>query len=136
MAKKLKKTLFTEMRWTYMTFAVLGIIFAILVLAVPSIVETIEKAVPNLSKTVGDISVKTYLLISLGVSVLADLLYFYLITRVADGRSKGTVLLVLLILRVATAIVGLINSNTPMNMSAIIDVVTLFGFFRFKNESE
>ncbi|MBQ9012401.1 MAG: hypothetical protein IJ094_02365 [Bacilli bacterium] len=136
MAKKLKKTLFTEMRWAYMTFAVLGIIFAILVLAVPSIVETIEKAVPNLSKTVGDISVKTYLLISLGVSVLVDLLYFNLITRVADGRSKGTVLLVLLILRVATAIVGLINSNTPMNMSAIIDVVTLFGFFRFKNESE
>ncbi len=136
MAKQPNDSLFKKMRLAYMTFAIIGIVCAIIILAVPSISTTIEKAVPDLAKSLSGMSIKTFFAFSFGFGALVDLLYYYLIVRCADGKSKGTVLLVLLVLRVLTAIVGLITTKTPMNIGAIIDAVTLFALIKFKKENE
>ena len=136
MSKKSKKTIFKEMRWEYMVFAVIASILGILIVAVPSIMETINKAVPDLSNSLGGVDVKNYILVSLVFSALVDLLYFYLITRCADGKSKGTFLLILLVLRVLTAIVAVFTTKTSISLDAMMDAVTLFYFIRFKNESK
>ena len=123
MSKRTKKALFKEMRWVYMTFAVLAIIFGIVLLAVPSVPEAINNAVPNLSDSLGGGDVKYSLFGILCFSALLDIWYFYLITRCAEGKSNGTLLLVLLSLRVVTAIVGIFITKTPINLDVIIDAI-------------
>jgi len=135
MSKKSKQKVFKGMRWAYMTFAILGIIVFILVLTVPSITDTINKAVPDLSKSLGGMDVKYFILGSFGIGILIDIWYFYLISRCADGKSNGTLLLILLALRVITAIVAIFTKNTPMNLGSIIDAVTLFFLLLYRSEN-
>ena len=118
-----------------MTFAILGVIAFILILSVPNISETINNAVPDFSKSLGGMDVKYYILTAFGVGILLDILYFYLITRYADGKSKGTFLLILLSLRVISATVAIFTTHTPMSLGSIIDCVTLFFLLRYRKEN-
>ena len=135
MSKKSNQEVFKGMRWVYMTFAILGIIAFILILSVPNISETINNAVPDFSKSLGGMDVKYYILGSFGIGILIDIWYFYLITRYADGKSKGTLLLILLSLRVISATVAIFTTHTPMSLGSIIDCVTLFFLLRYRKEN-
>ena len=115
-----------------MTFAILGIICFVLLLNVSSVLETIEKHAANITKSLGDLDLKTYLLVILGVCILLDIWYFYLITRCATSKSKGTLLLVLLVLSIATGIVQMLTTKSFYDLSLIIDAITLFGLYHFK----
>ena len=136
MLKKSKKARFKETRWIYMIFVIFAVVFGILIFTVPSIIETINSTLPNLSESIGDLDVKSYLIIMLSVGALFDLWYFYLITRCANGKSKGTLLLVLLVLRVATGVVNMITTKSYYDIGLIADAVTLFHLLRFKSESK
>lgn len=133
--KKSNKVRFKEMRWMYMIFAVLGIIFGIATLAVPGVSEAIKNAAPNLVASLGGMDLNYYLFTIFFINALLDIWYFYLITRCADGKSKGTLLLVLLSLRVITAIVAIFTTNTPMSLDAITDAVTLIFLIYYRKEN-
>lgn len=135
MRKKSNKERFKETRWVYMIFAVLGIILGIAILAVPGVSETVKNAAPDLVDSLGDMDLNYYLFTIFCLDALLNIWYFYLITRCADGKSKGTLLLVLLSLRVITAIVAIFTQNTPMSLNAIIDAITLIFLIYYKKEN-
>ena len=68
-SRKPNKTVFKGMRIVYAIYAILALIFCALVLFVPSISEAFEKAISDASISIGDISVKNFLIISLDPSV-------------------------------------------------------------------
>lgn len=119
----------------YAIYAILALIFCALVLFVPSISEAFEKAISDASISIGDISVKNFLIISLAISALFDLWYFYLISRCADGKSKGTLLLVLLVLSVVSGVINIITTKTFSDIGLVIDAVTLFYLILYRREN-
>ena len=135
MKRKSNKKVFKEMRWVYFIYAAIALIFFVLVLCLPSISEAFEKAMSNVSINIGNISVKTYLLICLGISAVFDLWYFYLITRCANGKSKGTFLLVLLVLGVVSGVINMITTKNYYDIAFVIDAVTLFYLVQSRKEN-
>lgn len=135
MKRKSNKTVLKGMRWVYVIYAVFALIFCALVLFVPSISEAFEKAMSNSSISIGNISVKTYLTVSFAVGALVDLLYFYLISRCVNGNSKGTFLLVLLVLGVVSGVINVITTKSFSNVGLVIDAVTLFYLILYRKEN-
>ena len=135
MKRKSNEKALREMRWLYVIFAVLALVFFALVLFIPSITEAFEKAMAETKTSIGNISVKTYLLVSLGTGALFDLLHFYLITRCVNKKSKGTFLLVLLVLSVVGSVINMITTKSYSDIGLVIDAVTLFYLIRYRKEN-
>ncbi|MBR1883436.1 MAG: hypothetical protein IJ809_00555 [Clostridia bacterium] len=136
MASKSRKTIFKEMRWAYLVFAIIAVIFGIIIIAIPSVIETVNKTLPNLSQSLGGVDLKTYFIVSLSISVLFDIWYAYLISRCADGKSKGTLLLILLILGVVSGIVTMLTTKSFYDARLVIDAVTLLFLIRYKTANK
>lgn len=135
MKRKSNEKILRGMRWVYVIYAVLALVFFALVLFIPSITEAFEKAIAETATSIGNISVKTFLLVSLGTSALFDLWHFYLITRCVNGKSKGTLLLVLLVLAVISSVIKMINTKSFSDIGLIINAVTLFYLILYRKEN-
>lgn len=119
--KKGPKETIKGFSYVYLLFAVLGCIFAILVLLVPNLDETLRQAV----KYPDNISPKVFIETSIITSSLCDLWYFWLARRYANGKSKGYFYMVLLILGVAGGLLSIFTGTK--NFSSINFIIALVG---------
>ena len=75
--------------------------------------------------------------ISTGVVVLINLWYFFLVRRVADGKSNGTFYMVLLILGIVGSIVTFLTTKgigKALSFDAVIDMVGLYYLLQARKE--
>ena len=119
--KKGPKETIKGFSYVYLFFAVLGCIFAILVLLVPNFNEAL-KQVPEIPK---NISPKAFFVTLIITSSLCDLWYFWLARRYANGKSKGYFYMVLLILGVVSGLVSIFTGTK--NYSSINFIIALVG---------
>ena len=76
--------------------------------------------------------------ISAGVVVLLNLWYFWLCRRVADGKSQGTLYMILLILGVVGSIVTFFTTKgagRALSFDAVIDICGLYFLMQAKKEN-
>ena len=77
--------------------------------------------------------------ITAGVVVLINLWYFWLCRRVANGKSKGTLYMILLILGVVSSLVTFFTTKgagRALSFDAIVDLLGLYFLMQVKNEKK
>ena len=75
--------------------------------------------------------------ISAGVVVLINLWYFWLCRRVANGKSKGTLYMILLILGVVSSLVSFFTTKgagRALSFDAIVDLLGLYFLMQVRKE--
>lgn len=131
--KKVPKETIKGFSYVYLVFAVLGCIFAILVLLVPNFNEAL-KQVPEIPK---NISPKAFFVTSIITSSLCDLWYFWLARRYANGKSKGYFYMALLILGVVGGIVNIFTGTKGSgSINFILALVGLILMIRAKKSEQ
>jgi len=75
--------------------------------------------------------------ITAGVVVLINLWYFWLCRRVANGKSKGTLYMILLILGVVSSLVSFFTTKgagRALSFDAIVDLLGLYFLMQVRKE--
>lgn len=126
--KKSASGILKEFSWIYVMLAVAYIVAFLLCLAVPEIADKLKDNLGN------DI------MIGLGttavVSALIYLWYFWLARRVADGKSNGTLYMVLLLLGIGGSVVNMLTTKgaTLLNIDTIVDIIGLYFLLQVRKE--
>ena len=120
-----------SLSWTYIILAVIGVIFAIVFALIPNINEIVKEHIDVENPLL-------YCEVTIIVNILIYVWYFYLARRLADGKSKGYLYIVLLLLGVAGGIIGFINGATKAisSIDFIIAVVALYFIYKIKKEDK
>ena len=116
--------------WVYIVLAAIYVIAAIVCNFVPDIAEVFVKY-----------SEGTDLLFALNVTAVVNILiylwYFWLARRVADGKSNGTLYMILLILGIAGAIVSVIMAKSISGVSTADFIANVLGlYYLYKARTE
>ena len=129
--KKTPRECLKSLSWTYIILAVIGVIFAIVFTLIPNINEIIKEHIDVENPLL-------YCEVTIIVNILIYVWYFYLARRLADGKSKGYLYIVLLLLGVAGGIIGFINGATKAisSIDFIIAVVALYFIYKIKKEDK
>ena len=129
--KKTPRQTLKSLSWTYIILAVIGVIFAIVFALIPNINEIIKEHIDVENPLL-------YCEVTIIVNILIYVWYFYLARRLADGKSKGYLYIVLLLLGVAGGIIGFINGATKAisSIDFIIAVVVLYFIYKIKKEDK
>ena len=104
MKKRNPKKLLKQFSWTYLILAIFILIFIIVVNLSPSFEDTLKKYINEENPVL----VFNTLFI---VSILIYLWYFWLSRRVADGKSKGTLYMILLSIGAIGGIVAIFTGT-------------------------
>ena len=120
-----------SLSWNYIILAVIGVIFAIVFALIPNINEIVKEHIDVENPLL-------YCEVTIIVNILIYVWYFYLARRLADGKSKGYLYIVLLLLGVAGGIIGFINGATKAisSIDFIIAVVALYFIYKIKKEDK
>ena len=117
--------------WTYVFFAVIEIILAIIVLCIKEFPEEIKALMPqNLG-----LDIKNYLLAIFITSALLASLYFWLARRVANGKSRGTLYIVLLIIGLIGNICATFTGTRTSTVNLVINAVALYFVIKVRKEN-
>ena len=129
--KKTPRETLKSLSWTYIILAVIGVIFAIVFALIPNINEIVKEHIDVENPLL-------YCEVTIIVNILIYVWYFYLARRLADGKSKGYLYIVLLLLGVAGGIIGFINGATKAisSIDFIIAVVALYFIYKIKKEEK
>ena len=129
--KKTPRETLKSLSWTYIILAVIGVIFAIVFALIPNINEIVKEHIDVENPLL-------YCEVTIIVNILIYVWYFYLARRLADGKSKGYLYIVLLLLGVAGGIIGFINGATKAisSIDFIIAVVALYFIYKIKKEDK
>ena len=122
MKKKAPKQVLKGFSWIYIFFAVVAIIFAVIIGCSKELPETFSTIVPKNM----DMSPKDYLMMSFIASSLVELWYFWLLRRFISGKSKGTFYMVLLIIGVVGNIISLFFDPNMSTINLVLDAVALY----------
>lgn len=121
--KKSRKVL-SVISWLYVIATVLTIGLMVLCLYKPSIIAEVVMKVNFRLKISDDVSLKALVTVYLAIIALKDFWFAWLFRRVATGKSRGTVLMVLFILSILGSVIGMFNKfNLTILISTIIDVI-------------
>jgi MFS family permease len=120
MRKKEPKEVLNGFSWVYMFFAIVGIICAIIVPLIPAIPEAFKQAMNDGRDPI------VFLETNIIVRVLIDLLYFYLLRQYTSGKSKGTLLIVLLVIGLVGNLVSMFTTKGTSTLNLIINAVVLY----------
>lgn len=115
--------------WIYIVVSVLYIVATIIFNVIPELKNGITEGLGN--------DVMLSLNITAGVVVVLNLWYFWLCRRVADGKSKGNLYMVLLILGVVGSIVSFFTTKgavRALSFDAIIDLCGLYFLLQARKE--
>lgn len=126
--KKSARGLLKEFSWIYVVLAVAYIIAFLLCLAVPEIADKLKESLGNdIMKGLG---------VSVVISAIIYLWYFWLARRVADGKSDGTFYMILLFLGIGGSVVNMLTTKgaTLLNIDTITDIVGLYFLFQVRKE--
>lgn len=115
---------------TYLIFAVLGIVFAILILLIPSISDTAKQYIDE------NLNPKVYLEVSVCISIIGYLWYYWLVRRFINRKSKGTFYMILLILGAVGGLIGIFTGEKGTSIfSLALDLAGLYLLLKAKNEN-
>ena len=130
MSKKSPKENLKSLSWIY-----------IILVVIYTVVAIVCNFVPSVSNILKDYYGSNDIILALNVSVVVNILtylwYFWLARRVADGKSKGTLYMVLLILGLVGQIVSVIMARSLAVISAvdfIADAMGLYYLCKIKSE--
>lgn len=130
MASKTPKENLKSFSIVYIILAVLYIGALILCYAIPDIANSLKSSLGN--------DILTYFSVATAVNAVFNLWYFWLCRRVADGKSKGTLYMILLILSIAGSIINAITQQkgiiTFLSIDAIIDLFGLYFLYQARKE--
>ena len=131
MKKKSSKEVLKSLGITFVFFAVLFLIGGIVINLIPGFSE-------NLIKIAKDDNAMIALNAGIITDIIVYLWYFWLAKRVVDGKSNGTVFMVLLILNVISRIVRLISTSGTRGMGTldlVLCAVTLYYLLKVRKEN-
>lgn len=128
MSKKTARENLKSFSWIYIVLIVLYIGATILCFAVPDIAN-------QLKANFGNEIVITFCS-GTAVSVVFCLLYFWLCRRVAEGKSQGTVYMILLILGIIGGIATAVAQKgfTVLSLEVIVDLIGLYYVIQARKE--
>ncbi|MBR1416529.1 MAG: hypothetical protein IJ572_01775 [Bacilli bacterium] len=108
--------------WIYFVFAILTAILAVSVYFIPEVTNEAIKAQLT-GVDLKNIDPKLVITISFAVAALFNLLFFTLLRRVANGKSKGIIVMFLLLISIAGSIYSITSGyNISKLISLLIDV--------------
>ena len=131
MKKKSPKEILKSFSNVYIIFAVIFLIGAIAFNVIPGFAD-------SLKNTTGDENAMLNLNVSIVVDIMIYLWYSWLAKRVVDGKSNGTLFMVLLILNVISGIVRLISTPGTRGMGTldfVLNAVTLYYLLKVRKEN-
>ncbi|MBR1679367.1 MAG: hypothetical protein IJ704_01855 [Bacilli bacterium] len=130
MKKKEPKKILSEFSWIYMFFVVIGIILAILIPLIPAIPDAVKPLITDGTDPI------LYLEVSVIVTALMDLWYFWLLRRYTSGKSNGTLLMVLLAIGVVGNLISIFMTNGTATFMFVIDAVVLYYLYSSKKQGK
>ena len=118
------------------SFSWIYIIVSIFYVVVTIICNVMPELKNGLTEGLGNDAMLT-LNITAGVVVVLNLWYFWLCRRVANGKSKGTLYMILLILGVVSSLVTFFTTKgagRALSFDAIVDLLGLYFLMQVRKE--
>lgn len=116
----------------YIVVALIGIITMIVYLNKPSLASELLKQAKDLKMSTNALIISTYV-----ISTIITLLFFWATRRIAKGKSRGTILLVLLILGAVGNVFALVkNFSVYALVYAIFEVILIALIFAVRAEED
>ena len=116
----------------YIVVALIGIITMIVYLNKPSLASELLKQAKDLKMSINAIIISTYV-----ISTIITLLFFWATRRVAKGKSRGTILLVLLILGAVGNIFAIVkNFSVYTLVYAVFEVILIALIFAVRADED
>ena len=116
----------------YIVVALIGIITMIVYLNKPSLAANLVKQAKDLKMSTNALIISTYV-----ISTIITLLFFWATRRVAKGKSRGTILLVLLILGAVGNIFAIVkNFSVYTLVYAVFEVILIALIFAVRAEED
>ena len=127
MNKKTSRKTLKSFSWIYIIVSIFYVVGVIICNVMPELKDGITE---GLGKD-GMLSLN----ISAGFVVILNLWYFWLCRRVADGKSKGTLYMILLILGVVSSLVTFFTTKgagRALSFDAVVDICGLYFLMQAK----
>ncbi len=121
---------------TLKSFSIIYIILAVFSVAL-AIICSVVPEVANMFKYSFGNEVMITIITGTVVNVISYLWYFWLARRVADGKSKGTLLMILLILGIVGSVVSFFTSKAIVSLLTIdfiVDTMALYYVVKARQE--
>lgn len=116
----------------YIVVALIGIITMIVYLNKPSLASELLKQAKDLKMSTNALIISTYV-----ISTIITLLFFWATRRVAKGKSRGTILLVLLILGAVGNIFAIVKHFSIYTLVyAVFEVILIALIFAVRAEED
>lgn len=116
----------------YIVVALIGIITMIVYLNKPSLAANLVKQAKDLKITTNTFIISTYV-----ISTIITLIFFWATRRVAKGKSRGTILLVLLILGAVGNIFAIVkNFSVYTLVYAVFEVILIALIFAVRADED
>jgi uncharacterized BrkB/YihY/UPF0761 family membrane protein len=116
----------------YIVVALIGIVTMIVYLNKPSLAANLIKQAKDLKMSINAIIISTYV-----ISTIITLLFFWATRRVAKGKSRGTILLVLLILGAVGNIFAIVkNFSVYTLVYAVFEVILIALIFAVRADED
>lgn len=127
-----KKKVLNIASFGYIVVALIGIVTMIVYLNKPSLVPEMVKQAKQLKVSTNALIIMTYV-----TSTIVTLLFFWATRRIAKGKSRGTILLVLLILGAVGNVFALVkNFSVYALVYAIFEVILIALIFAVRAEED
>lgn len=129
MNKRTPRETLKSFSWIYIIISVFYIVGTIICFFMPELSDSIKEGL-------GD-DWQIILGTTAGVTVLFNLWYFWLARRVADGKSQGTLYMILLILGIIGSIVTFLRTagvSKVLSFDAIVDLCGLYFLLQVRKE--
>ncbi len=133
MKKRSAKENLKSFSWIYIIVSVFYVVGIAICNFMPELYNPINEAL-----TSDGLSGIVILDITACVVVLLNLWYFWLCRRVAEGKSQGTLYMILLLLGVVGSIVSFFTNpgaSKALSFDAVVDIVGLYFLIQFKKEN-
>ena len=133
MEKRSAKENLKSFSWIYIIVSVFYVVCAIICNFMPELSKAVTEAFAQ-EGVDGMLAFN----ISAGVVVLLNLWYFWLCRRVADGKSEGTLYMILLILGVVGSLVTFFTTKgagRALSFDAVVDLCGLYFLLQAKKEN-
>ena len=131
MNKKTSRKTLKSFSWIYIIVSIFYVVGVIICNVMPELKDGITE---GLGKD-GMLSLN----ISAGVTVVLNLWYFWLCRRAADGKSKGTLYMILLIIGVVSSIITFFTTKgagRALGFDAIVDLCGLYFLMQVRKEGK
>ena len=131
MNKKTSRKTLKSFSWIYIIMSIFYVVGIIICNVMPELKDGITE---GLGKD-GMLSLN----ITAGLTVIVNLCYYWLFRRAADGKSKGTLYMILLILGVVGSLVTFFTTKSvgrALSFDAIVDLCGLYFLMQVRKEGK